>query len=140
MASCSSTELTELFLRRIERLNPQLNAFLTVTSDEAMAAAREADRKIQSGGANGPLMGIPISVKDLEATKGIRSTMGSLAFSDTIPDMDSVVVERVRASGATPGGSGYRIRALRVEASESWGYGASLSPPPATMCITSRPT
>ena len=96
----SSVELTELFLRRIERLNPQLNAFLTVTGDEALQWARAADEQIRAGAANRPLLGIPISIKDLEATKGIRTTMGSLVFQDTVPEMDSVVAERVRASGA----------------------------------------
>jgi len=89
-----------MFLRRIERLNPKLNAYLTVTGDEALAAAKAADEKIGQGQENGPLLGIPISLKDLEATKGIRSTMGSLAYQDTIPEMDSVVAERVKASGA----------------------------------------
>ena len=96
----SSTELTETFLRRIERLNPKLNAYLTVTGEEALAAAKAADEKIGQGRENGPLLGIPISLKDLEATKGIRSTMGSLAYQDAIPEMDSVVAERIKASGA----------------------------------------
>ena len=96
----SSTELTETFLRRIERLNSKLNAYLTVTGEEALAAAKAADEKIGQGRENGPLLGIPISLKDLEATKGIRSTMGSLAYQDAIPEMDSVVAERVKASGA----------------------------------------
>lgn len=96
----SSTELTDLFLRNIERLNPKLNAFLTITGDQAMASARNADEKIGTGQASGPLLGIPISLKDLEATKGIRSTMGSLAFHDTVPELDSVVAERVKISGA----------------------------------------
>ena len=65
-----------------------------------MAAAQEADRAIQGGQSGSPLLGIPISIKDLEATKGVRSTMGSLAYRDTVPDIDSVVVERVKASGA----------------------------------------
>ena len=95
----SATELTETFLRRIEELNPKLNAYLTVTGDEALAAAKVADEKLGAGQA-GPLLGIPISLKDLEATKGIRSTMGSLAYQDTVPDFDSVVAERVKASGA----------------------------------------
>ena len=96
----SSVELTELFLRQIERLNPKLNAYLTVTGDEALAAAKTADERIRQGQENKPLLGIPISLKDLEATKGIRSTMGSLAYQDTIPEKDSVVAERVKASGA----------------------------------------
>ena len=95
----SSVELTETFLRRIEQLNPKLNAYLIVTGDEALAAAKAADEMIGQGQA-GPLLGIPISLKDLEATKGIRSTMGSLAYQNTVPDFDSVVAERVKASGA----------------------------------------
>ena len=96
----SSTELTELYLRRIEALNPILNAFLTVTGDEALAAAQAADAKLEGGPLGMPLLGIPISIKDLEATRGVRSTMGSLAFQDTVPEIDSVVSERVKASGA----------------------------------------
>jgi aspartyl-tRNA(Asn)/glutamyl-tRNA(Gln) amidotransferase subunit A len=96
----SSLELTELYLRRIEALNPRLNAYLTVTSDEALAAAKAADQTIASGELTGPLLGIPVSIKDLEATRGIRSTMGSLIFRDVVPDVNSVVAERVRGSGA----------------------------------------
>ena len=96
----SSTELTELYLRRIETVNPALNAFITVTGDEALAAAKEADEKLERGQGAAPLLGIPISMKDLEATRGIRSTMGSLAFKDAVPDIDSVVSERVKAAGA----------------------------------------
>ena len=96
----SSVEVTELFLRRIEEFNPILNAFLTVTGDEAVASAREADERISRGEGEGTLLGIPISIKDLEITKGIRSTMGSLAFKDLVPDQDSATAERVRRSGA----------------------------------------
>ena len=96
----SSRELTELYLRRIEAVNPVLNAFLTVTGDVALAAAQAADQRLGEGPHDMPLLGIPISMKDLEATKGIRSTMGSLAFQDTVPEIDSVVAERVRGSGA----------------------------------------
>ena len=96
----SSVEVTELFLRRIEEFNPILNAFLTVTGDEAVASAREADERISRGEGEGSLLGIPISIKDLEITKGIRSTMGSLAFKDLVPDQDSATAERVRRSGA----------------------------------------
>ncbi len=96
----SPVELTELYLRRIEELNPKLNAFLTVTGDEAMAAARSAEKAATGGEKLGPLHGIPISVKDLEATAGIRTTFGSLIFKDHVPDSDSGTVERVRESGA----------------------------------------
>ena len=96
----SAVELTEMFLRRIEALNPRLNAYLTVTGDEALAAARQADRTSARGAARGPLHGIPTSIKDLDITRGIRTTMGSLAYKDYVPDQDSVVVERVRKAGA----------------------------------------
>ena len=96
----SPVELAELYLRRIEELDPKLNAFLTVTGDEAMAAARAAEQAVVEGGSLGSLHGIPISVKDLEATAGVRTTFGSLIFQDHVPDSDSGTVERVRASGA----------------------------------------
>jgi aspartyl-tRNA(Asn)/glutamyl-tRNA(Gln) amidotransferase subunit A len=89
-----------MFLRRIEALNPKLNAYLTVTGEEALASARDADQALQRGESRGPLHGVPISIKDLEVTRGIRSTMGSAVFKDHIPDRDSIVVERVRQSGA----------------------------------------
>ena len=96
----SIVELTELFLRRIDALNPRLNAYLTVTAEEARADARVKDQALLRGEAHGPLHGIPISIKDLEMTKGIRTTFGCAIFKDHVPDEDSVVVERVRNSGA----------------------------------------
>ena len=96
----SSEDLTRLFLDRIQRLDSRLNSFLTLVPDQALAAARVADAAIGEGGRQGPLHGIPICVKDLEVTGGIRTTMGSLAFRDFIPDRDSIVVERTRRSGA----------------------------------------
>ena len=96
----SSVELTEMFLGRIEELNPILNAFLTVCGEEAVASARQADERIGRGDGGGPLLGIPVSIKDLEVTKGIRSTMGSLAYRDYVPKIDSITSERVRRSGA----------------------------------------
>ena len=95
----SSVELTEMYLRRIEEFNPRLNAYLTVSADEAMAQAREADAA-RARGERAPMLGIPTSIKDLEATKGIRSTMGSLVFDGMVPDRDSILVERVKAAGA----------------------------------------
>ena len=96
----SPVELTELFLKRINELNPKLNAYLTVTGDEAMEAARAAERSVTNGDEVGPLHGVPISIKDLESTAGIRTTFGSLIYKDHFPDRDSVAVERVRGSGA----------------------------------------
>ena len=96
----SSVELTEAALRRIEALDPQLNAFITVDADGALAAARAADGAVGRGGELGAFHGVPVSVKDLELTKGLRTTLGCVLWKDWVPDMDSVVVERVRASGA----------------------------------------
>ena len=96
----SIVELVEMFLRRIEDLNPHLNAYLTVTGEEALASARAAEQALLRGEAKGPLHGIPISIKDLEITSGIRSTMGSLVFKDHVPDQDSLVVEKIREAGA----------------------------------------
>ncbi len=96
----SSVEVTQHFYQRIERLDPQLNSYLTLCKDQAMADAHAADDAVARGWALGPLHGIPISIKDLELSKGIPSTMGSALFRDRIPDMDSIVVERVKASGA----------------------------------------
>ena len=94
----SPVEIAEACLRRIEALNPKLNAFLTVCGDEAMASAREAEATV--GPDAPPLHGIPVAVKDLEATRGIRTTFGSLVFKDRVPDEDSIIVERLKKAGA----------------------------------------
>ena len=96
----SPVELTELCLRRIEALNPRLNAFLTVTADEALAAAKIAEQAVVRGDELGPLHGIPTSIKDLVPTKGIRTTRGSLIYKDWVPDEDDLVVERIKKAGA----------------------------------------
>ena len=94
----SPVELTEACLRQIEDLNPTLNAFLTICGDEAMESAREAEAS--AGPDSPPLHGVPIAVKDLEATKGVRTTLGSLAFKNWVPDQDSIIVERLKKTGA----------------------------------------
>ncbi|MDA1128434.1 MAG: amidase family protein [Chloroflexi bacterium] len=96
----SSLEATENFYQRIDRLDPQLNPYLTLCRDQALAEARAADEAVQRGSDLGPLHGVPISIKDLEMTKGVTTTMGSAVFRDRIPDVDSIMVERVKASGA----------------------------------------
>jgi aspartyl-tRNA(Asn)/glutamyl-tRNA(Gln) amidotransferase subunit A len=96
----SPVEITELYLRRIERLNPHLNAYITVWADRAMAEARQAEARVMNGQDLPPLHGVTVSLKDLEATGGIRTTLGSLIFKDTVPQHDSVVAERVKRAGA----------------------------------------
>ena len=96
----SSAELTEECLSRIERLNPSLNAFLTVTADTARAQARQADEERRAGMDRGPLHGIPIAHKDLFCTAGVRTTSGSKLFENHVPHFDAAVVERLREAGA----------------------------------------
>ncbi|MDP9370799.1 MAG: amidase family protein, partial [Chloroflexota bacterium] len=96
----SPVEVAETILARIEKLNPRLTAFITVTSDLALEQARAAERAYVPGGEPGPLAGVPISIKDLTPTKGIRTTRGSLLSTDWVPDEDVPFVERVRAAGA----------------------------------------
>jgi len=100
----SPVELTEQFLRRIEKYNPQLNAFLTVTADHALAAARRAEkefvRRHGSSGSHSPLLGIPISLKDNIWTRGIRTTAGSKVLRDFVPTEDATVVRKLARAGA----------------------------------------
>jgi aspartyl-tRNA(Asn)/glutamyl-tRNA(Gln) amidotransferase subunit A len=94
------SEVMEVVLARIEKVNPKLNAFCTWDPDSAMAQARKADDLMARGKARGLLFGIPVSVKDLIFTKGIRTTFGSKMHESFVPDRDEVVVERLKAAGA----------------------------------------
>lgn len=96
----SAVEVAETFIGRINRLDGQLNSYITTSFDLAMASARNADAAVMRGENLGPLHGIPISIKDLEMTAGIRSTAGSLVFEKRVPEADSIVCERVRGAGA----------------------------------------
>ncbi len=96
----SSVELTRLCLARIERLDGLLNAFITVTDDQALEDAAQADRELTAGRDRGPLHGIPVAIKDLIDTKGIRTTYGSRYYADHVPDEDATVIKRLRDAGA----------------------------------------
>ena len=96
----SPVELTELYFSRIDRLDSQLNAYLLLTREEAMRAAKAAEEAVIRGEDLGALHGLPISIKDTQMTKGVRTTQGSLLFKDRIPERDAAVVERVREAGA----------------------------------------
>ena len=91
----SSTELVEHHLERIERLDPTLNSFVTVCGNEALEAAALID----SSPGDAPFRGVPIAIKDLAPTAGIRTTYSSRAFADNVPDFDSAVVRRIREAG-----------------------------------------
>ena len=96
----SPLEVTQAVLAQIERVNPKLNAYCTVIPDEALRAARAATSALRRGAKVGPLHGVPVSIKDLTPTKGIRTTWGSKIYEHHVPEVDALVVERLRAAGA----------------------------------------
>ncbi len=96
----SPVELTQTCIARIERLNPALNAFITVTAEQALQQAQQAEAEIQRGHWRGPLHGMPLALKDLIDTAGIRTTAASAVFKDRIPTEDAEVVRRLKAAGA----------------------------------------
>jgi aspartyl-tRNA(Asn)/glutamyl-tRNA(Gln) amidotransferase subunit A len=96
----SAVELARAALARIERLNPSLCAFITVTADAALRQAEQADRELAAGRDRGPLHGIPMALKDLFYTRGVRTTCGSKVFENFVPDENAAVVDRLEAAGA----------------------------------------
>jgi len=96
----SPVEVVEHFLNRIDRLEPTLHAYITVDHEGARAQAKEAEAAVMRGDSLGPLHGLPISIKDLYDTKGLRTTQGSMIYKDYIPDSDEILVERLRKAGA----------------------------------------
>ena len=96
----SPVELVQAHLDRIEETDGRLNSFITVMADAALEAARDAERSISSGSYLGPLHGIPVGLKDLYYTKGVRTTIGSKILRDFIPDTDAAVTERFNRAGA----------------------------------------
>jgi Asp-tRNA(Asn)/Glu-tRNA(Gln) amidotransferase A subunit family amidase len=96
----SPVEVVDAVLERIERVNPSINAYVTVTAEAARAAARAAEAAVARGDVLGPLHGVPYSLKDLTPTRGIRTTMGSKIFEHYVPEEDAILVERIRAAGA----------------------------------------
>jgi aspartyl-tRNA(Asn)/glutamyl-tRNA(Gln) amidotransferase subunit A len=95
----SPVELTRAVLERIERLNPTLNAFCTVTADAALAAARAAEQAVMKGERLGPLHGLPFSVKDLALTRGVPTKFGSHIFAGRIGEVDAPYVRRLHEAG-----------------------------------------
>jgi aspartyl-tRNA(Asn)/glutamyl-tRNA(Gln) amidotransferase subunit A len=96
----SPVELVEATLQRIEKVDPQLGAFITVTAEPARAAARVAEQEIARGAYRGPLHGVPVGLKDLYATKGVRTTNGARICRDAIPREDAAVTARLQQAGA----------------------------------------
>jgi Asp-tRNA(Asn)/Glu-tRNA(Gln) amidotransferase A subunit family amidase len=96
----SSVELTEMYLHRLKRYNPQLLCAVNLTEDLALRQAREADREIAAGRYRGPLHGIPYGIKDLAAAKGYPTTWGAAPFKDRVLNLDATVVTRLHDAGA----------------------------------------
>ena len=97
----SPVEMVQAVLARLERVNPRLNAYCTVAAEQALEAARKATAVARRRSARlGPLHGVPVSIKDLTPTKGIRTTWGSKIYEHHVPDEDALVVTRLKAAGA----------------------------------------
>ena len=95
-----SIELTEVYLREIESRDPAINAFVTVCADEAMAAARAADKRLAEGIDIAPLTGVPLAIKDIFVTEGVRTTCCSKILGDYVPPFDGTVASKLKAQGA----------------------------------------
>ena len=96
----SPVDLTQECLETIARLNPSLNAFITITAESALEQGEAAEEEIAAGNYRGPLHGIPIGLKDLIDTAGVRTTAASAMFKDRIPTEDAAVVKKLKAAGA----------------------------------------
>ena len=100
LGEVSARELLAAHLDRIELVNPEVNAIVTLVPEMAIEWATAADDRFVSGAEVGPLHGLPVAHKDLELTAGIRTTMGSPLFADHVPTEDALIVQRMRAAGA----------------------------------------
>jgi len=96
----SPTELTKAMLERIARLDPALHSYLTLTPEVALRQARQAEQEIQAGQYRGPLHGVPVGIKDLCYTRGVKTTCASQILANWVPDHDATVVEKLAAAGA----------------------------------------
>jgi Asp-tRNA(Asn)/Glu-tRNA(Gln) amidotransferase A subunit family amidase len=96
----SPVEVTRMVLDRIDAVNPRIHAYITVTPELALEAARECERAVVRQEALGPLHGLPVSIKDLTRTRGVRTTWGSRYYKDFVPEEDDLVVQRIKKAGA----------------------------------------
>ena len=123
----TSVELTETFLRRIEALNPKLNAFLAVTADLALEQAREADRRLKTEAAS-PLTGIPVAIKDVICVKGVPATAGSKILKGYVPPYNATVVEKLLAAGVVILGKTNTDEFAMGSSTENSAYGPTRNP------------
>src|ERR1700693_1250284 len=123
----SSVELTRVFLARIERLNPALNALITLTAEQALIAAAAADRR-RAAGEQGPLLGIPLIHKDIFCTDGVRTSCGSRMLDNFVAPCDATVVTRLKAAGAVMLGKANMDEFAMGSSNETSYYGAVKNP------------
>jgi aspartyl-tRNA(Asn)/glutamyl-tRNA(Gln) amidotransferase subunit A len=97
----SPVEVATAFIERADALEPKIGAFITRTANDALAAARVAEAEIVAGSYRGPLHGIPVGIKDIYWTEGVRTTSGSAVYADFVPDRDSTAVSLLRKAGAS---------------------------------------
>jgi Asp-tRNA(Asn)/Glu-tRNA(Gln) amidotransferase A subunit family amidase len=95
----SAVEALDAIIARVEAVNPEVNAIVTLVTEHAQEEARAVDARLAAGQTGGPLFGVPVSIKDLIETKGTRTTFGSLLRQDFVPEQDAILVERLRAAG-----------------------------------------
>jgi aspartyl-tRNA(Asn)/glutamyl-tRNA(Gln) amidotransferase subunit A len=124
----SSTELTRAALERIGARNAALNAFITVATDDALRAAAAADARLAAGTAAGPLDGIPVAVKDVIATAGVRTTAASRILADFVPPYDATVTARLKAAGAVIVGKTNCDEFAMGSSNENSAYGNARNP------------
>jgi amidase len=124
----SPTELVDATLDRIERLDPDLDAFLTVAADQARAAARDAEQQLRASEEVPPFLGVPISIKDLNDTAGIRTTHGTATWHDRVPERDDEVVARIRRAGCVIVGKTNTPEFGSRSTTESPGYPTARNP------------
>ncbi|MBL8231313.1 MAG: amidase [Bryobacterales bacterium] len=124
----SPVDLTQACLRRVEALNPRLNAFITLTADTALTDARKAEKEIRTGRPRSPLHGIPIALKDLYDTAGVLTTAASAHYARRIPTEDAEVVRRLKSAGAIILGKLNMDEFAYNFTSETSSFGASRNP------------
>src|SRR2546423_1319564 len=124
----SVTEVVRAHLAQIERVNPKVNAIVTLTAEQALADARAKDAALARGETPGPLFGLPVAHKDLVPTRGIRTTYGSPIYRDHVPDQDGLIVERLRAAGAVTLGKSNTPEFGAGSQTFNEGFGRTLNP------------
>ncbi len=123
----SSVELTKTFLERIKKVEPKINAFVTVTEEEALRNAKDADKK-RANGSDAPLLGIPLSIKDNFSTKGVRTTASSKVLDKYIPPYDATVVTKLKEAGMVLLGKTNMDAWAHGSSTETSDYGQSKNP------------